>query len=598
MLLAPELALRDRDDTHQRAGEPPAGAAQRGRRRHRFLMRPSGRSGPAGYGTLTGVSIAHAAVDDAELIARARDGDVEATAALLERHRAAAYRYARVLTDAATAEDLVSEAVAKVLERLRSGGGPDQALRPYLLTAVRNCHVDLVRRERRLVLVDDDDVHEPGAVSAVGPHAPGIPGSEGAVEAEVVLQAMRSLPERWQLVLWHTEVESEDHRTVGQLLGIKANAVAALASRAREGLRRAYLAAHVAAAADGTCRATREQLPAFVRGRLGVRDAASVERHLAHCSGCEGCRRELVLLNNRVGAVLAPAVLGTAGSSYMTGVPGAAAGLAQPGHLARWAGRATSRTAAIVAGALAAVAAGGVLALQSGPGPDRAVAEPAPAAPSSNGATAPMSPLPAEHSPSGARVGRDATGPLRVGTSAVGTHPVLPVAPSTEPNPSASSTTQNPLAIPSAGPGAPPGTAPGGSPSELPSAPAEPTDTPLPPGWTEEDLRVAGAHAADFGSHFHLELEVRSTSPGAVLTVELTGADFRGMHAGGPYLPAACAADRADPTVVRCPIGAASGPVGIDLIATGDAFRGIAIVASDRNRDPVAANDRVVVTLR
>jgi DNA-directed RNA polymerase specialized sigma24 family protein len=82
---------------------------------------------------------------DAELISRVRGGDVAAYGDLFARHVQAANRLARQLVRGPDADDLVSEAFAKVLHVLQSGGGPDVAFRAYLLTAVRRLHVDRIR---------------------------------------------------------------------------------------------------------------------------------------------------------------------------------------------------------------------------------------------------------------------------------------------------------------------------------------------------------------------------------------------------------------------------------------------------------------------
>ncbi|KOG86941.1 ECF subfamily RNA polymerase sigma-24 subunit, partial [Streptomyces varsoviensis] len=74
-------------------------------------------------------------------------------------------------------------------------------------------------------------------------------------EASLAVQAFRSLPPRWQTVLWHTTVEEESPSEVAPLLGLTANATAVLAHRAREGLKQAYLQAHVSTSltSDGDC---------------------------------------------------------------------------------------------------------------------------------------------------------------------------------------------------------------------------------------------------------------------------------------------------------------------------------------------------------
>ncbi|MGH3335729.1 MAG: RNA polymerase sigma factor, partial [Nocardioides sp.] len=56
---------------------------------------------------------------DAELISAVRGGDVDAYGELFGRHVAAARRLARQLVPPADAEDLVSEAFAKVLSLLQ-----------------------------------------------------------------------------------------------------------------------------------------------------------------------------------------------------------------------------------------------------------------------------------------------------------------------------------------------------------------------------------------------------------------------------------------------------------------------------------------------
>src|SRR5690348_14054845 len=99
---------------------------------------------------------------DAELIARVRGGDVAAYGELFSRHVHAAKRLARQLDRGSDADDLVSDAFAKVLTVLQGGGGPDVAFRAYLLTAVRRLHVDRVRAGSRLQTSDDMTQFDPG----------------------------------------------------------------------------------------------------------------------------------------------------------------------------------------------------------------------------------------------------------------------------------------------------------------------------------------------------------------------------------------------------------------------------------------------------
>jgi hypothetical protein len=77
----------------------------------------------------------------------------------------------------------------------------------------------------------------------------------------LIAPAFDTLPERWRTVLWHTEVEGESPSQVGPLLGLTPNGVLALAYRAREGLRQAYLQVHLLdETSGGRCRSTMERL--------------------------------------------------------------------------------------------------------------------------------------------------------------------------------------------------------------------------------------------------------------------------------------------------------------------------------------------------
>ena len=143
-------------------------------------------------------------------------------------------------------DDLVAEAFARVFDMLSSGRGPDSAFRAYLLTAVRNGMYERARRDRRLELSEDMARHDPGV--------PWVDPAEAELNSALAARAFASLPERWRTVLWYSEVEQESTAEVGSRLGLRPNAVAALAYRAREGLRQAFLQAHVSGCDDEACR--------------------------------------------------------------------------------------------------------------------------------------------------------------------------------------------------------------------------------------------------------------------------------------------------------------------------------------------------------
>lgn len=242
---------------------------------------------------------------DAELLQRYRDGDDDAAGMLFERHHPSAVRLAGALAGASAAEDLASDAFVAVLRAVRNGAGPQFAFRPYLLTSVRNGFYAASKAASRQDLYDDLET---------APDAPTVAdGTALREESSLLAQAFATLPERWQAVLWHTTIHDESPEQVAQVLGIKPNAVSSLALRAREGLRNAYLTAHLGQTDDPECREVRELLPAYDRGRLRPRAHARVEAHL---EVCDDCREAAVLVGGitaDLGLLLLPALLGAPG---------------------------------------------------------------------------------------------------------------------------------------------------------------------------------------------------------------------------------------------------------------------------------------------
>ena len=258
----------------------------------------------------------------------------------------AARRLARQLVSPGDVEDLVSEAFVKVLGIIQRGGGPEVAFRAYLLTSVRSLRVDKFRAGARLHTTDDMEAFDPG-----------VPFRDTAIEgfeSTAAARAFASLPERWQLVLWHTEVEGDRPADIAPLLGMSANSVSALAYRAREGLRQAYLVEHAGELDQDTCRWTHQHLGAYIRNGTSRRDAAKVEEHLTECRSCMAVYLELTEVNSNLGALLAPLLLGGAATAYV----GTAGGVALPVGI----GLAIGRVRDLVAGNSAAVAVAGVAA--------------------------------------------------------------------------------------------------------------------------------------------------------------------------------------------------------------------------------------------
>jgi RNA polymerase sigma factor (sigma-70 family) len=263
------------------------------------------------------VTIPHSAVadgplsarSDEDLVAAARGGDDAAYAALWERHAASARSAARAVSPQVDPDDLVSEAFTSILSTIRKGGGPQDGFRPYLFATIRNVAASWGRRPSEMAL---DDLDERAADSAAE-------FAELVADRSVLAQAFRELPARWRTLLWYIEVEGMKPREVAPILGMSANAVSALAYRAREGFKQAWLQAHISdPARPAECRWVCELLVASERKAVARADRRRLDEHLRTCQACRIVAADLEHVTQKLRVVLLPLVLGGAGALAYT----------------------------------------------------------------------------------------------------------------------------------------------------------------------------------------------------------------------------------------------------------------------------------------
>ncbi|MDQ0991724.1 sigma-70 family RNA polymerase sigma factor [Streptomyces sp. V3I7] len=434
---------------------------------------------------------------DSQLIERMRAGEDSAYEELYRRHADAVRRYARTCCrDAHTADDLTAEVFARMLQAVRGGSGPEHAVRAYLLTSVRRVAASWTKSARREQLVDDfavfatqaarssevsdDDTLELGADVRAMHEA----------EQSMAMQAFRSLPERWQAVLWHTEVEDESPSEVATLFGLDANGTRVLASRAREGLKQAYLQAHVSAAlaGDEECARYADQLGTYARRKLRIRAERGLRKHLEECARCRLAAAQIEEVASGIPAVVPVAVVGwfgVAGYAKALGIVAGGAGVGAAGAAAAASGGSSGGAAGggaaseglgapvkagIAAGVVAVAAAALALALVNDSHPVKEAAKPSPPPPAVQAeppAPAPPSKQPAPPPPPPAPV---------VAKPAPKPSPTPPPKPKPKPTPKPSPT---------------PKPAP---PKPTPTPPPAPTTAPPPAvyKWSELKYNLAG----------------------------------------------------------------------------------------------------------
>lgn len=210
--------------------------------------------------------------------------------------------YARSLTrNVHTAEDLVAEAHFRVWRRLAAGHGIDN-VPAYLMTTVRH----LASAAGSAVRETPQDP-QAGEQAEAGRH--GDDPAEHVSSVDMVVRVLGQLPERWVKALWLAEAEGQPLAAIGPQLGTKEGATAVLLHRAREGMRLAFLKAQTGAPDDPACQVHWARMPAYVRGSATARQS---ERVLGHVDACDDCRARLAALmsaNNRLPALVGPALL-------------------------------------------------------------------------------------------------------------------------------------------------------------------------------------------------------------------------------------------------------------------------------------------------
>ena len=287
-------------------------------------------------------------LSDDSLIGLVKGGSADAFAVLFERYRHPAQRLAAYYSNSVDAKDIVAESFTQVYQQLRRGQGPETSFRGYLLTAVRREAGRRAKMRKRDTPTDD--------IAAIDKSVPFGNGAVDGFERDLIQKAFATLPQRWQKVLWHLDVDGRKPREVAPMLDMKPNSVSALAYRAREGLRKAYLEQHILAKGESlstACQEIRRRLVAFVRASANKSEATKVESHLKTCSSCASAFHEIEELNSHIGAVSGVLALSFA-APVVAGPLGGAAGVA--GHIGGLTAKATlfGKTVAAAAGSTAA----------------------------------------------------------------------------------------------------------------------------------------------------------------------------------------------------------------------------------------------------
>ena len=173
--------------------------------------------------------------EEARVVVRCRQGEVEAFAALVERYQDGVYQVIyRMVGDREEARDLAQEAFMRALEGL---GTFDvrKPFRPWMCRIAANVAIDYLRRQDHPNDVPLEAVFDVGAG-----REPPVSGSDGPESAalsrevsDIVWRELLRLQVNWRAAIVLHHMEGMSYSEIGDILGVPRNTAKTWAHRAK-----------------------------------------------------------------------------------------------------------------------------------------------------------------------------------------------------------------------------------------------------------------------------------------------------------------------------------------------------------------------------
>lgn len=232
-----------------------------------------------------------AIASDEELAEAAAGGDEPAFAALYQRYATPVHDFAARVTrsrdDAADVAQLAFERAWRNLHRRRR----DKRFKPWLFAIVHNTAVELLRRRRPAVSIDDEEAGMFAVLSA-----------DADVEADVVSgdvardvwAAAAALSPTEYAVLHHQLRGGMSHDEIASAMDMKVGAVYTALSRARDAFEECFTALQLARRGRRECPDLDRLLGGSAPAALDRATRRAVREHLGDCERCEANSRRYV----------------------------------------------------------------------------------------------------------------------------------------------------------------------------------------------------------------------------------------------------------------------------------------------------------------
>jgi len=176
--------------------------------------------------------------NEAPLVERARDGDLDAFNALVELHQRAVFNLClRMIGNYATAEDATQEAFVSAFRAIRSFKGG--SFRAWLMRIAANASTDALRRRQRRPALSLD-VAPPGTDDPIDPPDSAAGPEEMALRADraaAIQAALLRLPDDQRMAVVMCDMQGFAYEEIAQAMGVSIGTVKSRISRGRDKLR-------------------------------------------------------------------------------------------------------------------------------------------------------------------------------------------------------------------------------------------------------------------------------------------------------------------------------------------------------------------------
>ncbi len=237
---------------------------------------------------------------DPEIVARvqrAQAGDEQAFTELFEQLQAPVLNYAhQILSDRSSAEDVTQDAFIVAHQRLGMLG-PPYDFKSWVFRIAGNLAIDQIRKDRRLVDLEDADVRGEPPTTRRPPEKQVRRGEQ----QRMIRRSLDRLPPAYRQALVLREIHELSYDEMARALDCSYDSARQLVHRARLRFREAHGLRLLIAGASERCTQLGDLLSAYQDGELTGEAESEVRDHLAECPHCREKQDDL----RAVGALLA-----------------------------------------------------------------------------------------------------------------------------------------------------------------------------------------------------------------------------------------------------------------------------------------------------